>query len=102
MSNTVGITGLQETPVWKDYYELCKPGVVLLMLLTSLIGMLLAVPGWVPLNIIFWGNLGIALCASSAAAVNHLVDRLRKLSEPAKVIPFQTISSRNRSKTAEN
>lgn len=75
MSNTAGITVLQETPTWKDYYELCKPGVVLLMLLTSLIGMLLAVPGWVPLHIIVWGNLGIALCAGSAAAVNHLVDR---------------------------
>ena len=75
MSNTAEMPLLQETPKWKDYYELCKPGVVLLMLLTSLIGMLLAVPGWVPLHIIFWGNLGIALSAGSAAAVNHLVDR---------------------------
>ncbi|MFT7387393.1 MAG: protoheme IX farnesyltransferase [Candidatus Endobugula sp.] len=62
-------------PVWRDYLELCKPKVVALMLLTSLIGMLLAVPGMVPLGVVFWGNLGIALCAGSAAAVNHLVDR---------------------------
>lgn len=62
-------------PVWRDYLELCKPKVVALMLLTSLIGMLLAVPGMVPLDIVFWGNLGIALCAGSAAAINHLVDR---------------------------
>ncbi len=62
-------------PLWRDYLELCKPRVVALMLLTSLIGMLLAVPGMVPLDILFWGNLGIALCAGSAAAVNHLVDR---------------------------
>ena len=61
--------------VWRDYLELTKPNVVLLMLLTSLIGMLLAVPGFVPLDIIFFGNLGIALCAGSAATVNHLVDR---------------------------
>jgi protoheme IX farnesyltransferase len=27
---------------WRDYLELCKPNVVALMLLTSLIGMLLA------------------------------------------------------------
>ncbi|MFT7560246.1 MAG: protoheme IX farnesyltransferase [Flavobacteriales bacterium] len=60
---------------WKDYYELCKPNVVLLMLLTSLIGMLLSVPGAVPLDIIILGNLGIALCAGAAAAVNHIVDR---------------------------
>lgn len=60
---------------WKDYYELCKPNVVALMLLTSVIGMLLSVPGMVPIDILILGNLGIALCAGSAATVNHLVDR---------------------------
>ena len=60
---------------WRDYYELCKPRVVMLMILTSLIGMFLAVPGMVPLDVLIIGNLGIALCAGSAAAVNHLVDR---------------------------
>src|SRR5690606_20299952 len=60
---------------WRDYLELCKPRVVALMILTSLIGMLLAVPGMVPLDVLILGNLGIALCAGSAAAVNHLVDR---------------------------
>ncbi len=60
---------------WKDYYELCKPGVVALMLLTSVIGMLLSVPGMVPLDVLILGNLGIGLCAGSAAAVNHIVDR---------------------------
>ncbi|MBX2857211.1 MAG: heme o synthase [Cellvibrionaceae bacterium] len=61
--------------VWRDYLELTKPTVVLLMLLTSLIGMLLASPTLVPLDILVLGNLGIALCAGSAATVNHLVDR---------------------------
>lgn len=60
---------------WRDYLELCKPNVVVLMLLTSLIGMLLASPGAVPLDILIFGNLGIALCAGAAAAVNHVVDR---------------------------
>lgn len=60
---------------WRDYYELCKPRVVMLMILTSLIGMFLAVPGMVPVDVLIIGNLGIALCAGSAAAVNHLVDR---------------------------
>lgn len=60
---------------WRDYYELTKPTVVLLMLLTSVIGMLLASPGMVPLDVLVLGNLGIALCAGSAATVNHLVDR---------------------------
>lgn len=61
--------------MWRDYYELTKPNVVLLMLVTSIIGMFMAVDGMVPLSILFWGNLGIALCAGSAAAVNHLVDQ---------------------------
>lgn len=60
---------------WRDYYELCKPRVVMLMILTSVIGMLLAVPGMVPVDVLILGNLGIALCAGSAATVNHLVDR---------------------------
>ncbi len=60
---------------WRDYLELTKPRVVALMILTSIIGMLLAVPGAVPLDVLIMGNLGIALCAGSAAAVNHLVDR---------------------------
>lgn len=69
------IEGVQDRSVWKDYLELTKPRVVALMILTSVIGMLLAVPGLVPLHVLVLGNLGIALCAGSAAAVNHLVDR---------------------------
>lgn len=69
------LTSAHEAPSWRDYLELTKPGVVALMLLTSLIGMLLAVPGMVPLDVLILGNLGIALCAGSAATVNHLVDR---------------------------
>lgn len=61
--------------LWRDYLELCKPNVVALMLLTSLIGMLLSVPGMVPWQILVFGNLGIALCAAAAATVNHTVDR---------------------------
>ena len=60
---------------WRDYYELCKPNVVLLMLLTSVIGMFMAVPGMVPWDVLILGNVGIGLCAASAAAVNHLVDQ---------------------------
>ncbi len=59
---------------WRDYWELCKPNVVALMLLTSAIGMFMATPGMVSLDVLLLGNLGIALCAGSAAAINHLVD----------------------------
>ena len=74
MSDTLVDTGAAR-PMLRDYWELCKPNVVALMILTSVIGMLLAVPGAVPLQVLLLGNLGIALCAGSAAAVNHLVDR---------------------------
>jgi protoheme IX farnesyltransferase len=60
---------------WRDYYEMCKPRVVMLMILTSLVGMFLAVPGMVPLDVLVLGNLGIALVAGSGAVVNHLIDR---------------------------
>ena len=60
---------------WRDYLELCKPRVVALMLLTVLVGMYLAVPGWVPLSTLFSSVFGIGLCAASAAAINHSVDK---------------------------
>ncbi|WP_163836187.1 heme o synthase [Spartinivicinus ruber] len=60
---------------WRDYLELCKPKVVALLMLTAIIGMCLATSGWVPLNALIFGNLGIAACAASAAVINHLVDK---------------------------
>ncbi len=57
------------------YFELCKPRVVYLIVFTAVVGMLLAVPGWPPWNAVIAGTLGIALAASSAAAINHLLDR---------------------------
>ena len=69
------MTATSSAASWRDYYEMCKPNVVLLMLLTSVIGMFMATPGMVPWDVLLFGNLGIALTAGSAAAVNHLVDR---------------------------
>ena len=71
----MNIDKIEQRAVWRDYFELTKPRVVALMILTSVIGMLLAVPGMVPLDVLILGNLGIALCAGSAASVNHVVDR---------------------------
>ena len=67
--------GLQNPASWRDYFELCKPKVVALMILTVVIGMCLATPGFVPFDVLLFGNIGIALCAGSAAVVNHVVDR---------------------------
>jgi len=60
---------------FKRYLELCKPRVVALIVFTAIVGMFLAVPGWPPLNALLAGSLGIALAASSAAAINHLLDQ---------------------------
>ena len=58
-----------------DYYELCKPRVVMLMVFTAIVGELLAEPLGLPLNALVFGNLGIAMCAGAAAAINHILDR---------------------------
>lgn len=59
----------------KDYWILCKPRVVAVMLITAWIGMHLATHSAVPWNIFLFGTLGIAFAAGSAAVINHLVDR---------------------------
>ncbi|WP_158178019.1 heme o synthase [Pseudomonas viridiflava] len=61
--------------LWQDYLELTKPKVVVLMLITSMIGMFLATDTAVPWMTLIVGNLGIGLCAAGAAVVNHVVDR---------------------------
>lgn len=60
---------------WRDYLEICKPKVVLLLVFTAMVGMALAVPGMIPLQKAFFGTLGIGLAAASAAAINHVVDQ---------------------------
>lgn len=57
-----------------QYLELCKPRVVVLIVFTAVVGMFLAVPGWPPLIPLLAGTIGIGLAASSAAAINHLLD----------------------------
>ncbi len=66
--------GAPPLPLWREYLELCKPRVVALICFTAVVGMLLAVPGMVPLNALLAGNLGIFLAASSAAVINQVVD----------------------------
>lgn len=60
---------------WRAYLEITKPKVVLLLVFTALVGMVLAVPGMVPLQQTFFGLLGIGLAAASAAAINHVIDQ---------------------------
>jgi protoheme IX farnesyltransferase len=57
------------------YLELCKPRVVSLIVFTAIVGMMLAVPGLPPLGTLVAATIGIGLAASSAAAINHLLDQ---------------------------
>ncbi len=74
-SGSPGAPMPHSTAYWRDYLELCKPNVVALMIFTAVVGMLLATPGDIPWWALTVGNLGIALSAGSAAAINHLVDQ---------------------------
>jgi heme o synthase len=71
----VETSSLHQPTTWRDFYELGKPRVVLLIMFTAIAGMFLAAPGLPPFDALVFGTLGIALAASSAAAVNHVLDR---------------------------
>lgn len=59
----------------KNYYLLCKPNVVYMMLICALVGMLLAEDTVSSIPTILIALLGIALCSGSAAAINQVIDR---------------------------
>ncbi len=56
------------------YLGLCKLKVVSLIVFTAMVGMALSQPGMLPLGTLIFATLGIGMAASSAAAINHLLD----------------------------
>ena len=61
---------------WRDYFELCKPKVVALLLLTSVVGVVLASPrGELSLFVLAVSTLGIGLAAAAGAVINQVVER---------------------------
>jgi protoheme IX farnesyltransferase len=72
--NETEILAPASTNRYRQFYELTKPRVVALIMLTSVVGSLLATPGLPPLGLMIWGNLGIGLAAASAAALNQILD----------------------------
>lgn len=74
MANTTFKTEKTASLTLSDFVELCKPRVVALMVLTSIVGMCLSTHGFIPWKIFVFGNLGIALAAGSAATINHFAD----------------------------
>jgi protoheme IX farnesyltransferase len=59
---------------WRDYYELTKPRVVMLIVFTAVVGMFLAAPGWPGTMAMLFGTIGIGMAASAAAVFNHVLD----------------------------
>jgi len=82
----------------RAYYDITKPKVVALLVLTALVGMSLSVPGAIPWQILLPSMLGIGLLSSAAAAINHIVDEKidaimgRTHNRP---LPNQIITSQN-------
>lgn len=60
---------------WRAYWELTKPGVVALLMVTAVIGMFLSTPGMVPLRVLVLGSLGLALAMMASAVVNQVMDQ---------------------------
>ena len=67
-------TNVETYTDWRDYLELTKPRVVMLIVFTAIVGMFLSVPGWPGVMPLVFGPLGIGLAASSAAVYNHVLD----------------------------
>lgn len=63
-----------QSTTWRDYYEITKPRVVALLVLTALVGMCLSVPGAIPWQLLIPYIIGIGFLSSAAAAINHIVD----------------------------
>ena len=58
----------------KSFYALTKPRVCALIVFTAIIGMFLATPGMVSLDILFFASVGIAFVSGAAAAFNCLIE----------------------------
>lgn len=67
-------SGVSSQTSWRDYYEITKPRVVALLVLTALVGMCLSVPGAIPWQVLIPAMLGIGMLSSAAAAINHICD----------------------------
>jgi protoheme IX farnesyltransferase len=65
----------QLTASWRDYFQMTKPTITLLVVVTVFPGVLLASPATIPhMSLILASLVGTWLASSSAAVFNHLVD----------------------------
>ncbi len=59
----------------KNFFALCKPRVTALIVFTAMIGMFLATPSMVPLDILIAATVGIGMASGAAAAFNCLIEQ---------------------------
>ena len=65
-----------ENASWRDYLDLCKPRVITLLVITAMVGVVLASPpGELSLFILIVSSIGIGLGSAAGAAINQLVER---------------------------
>ncbi|MBX3708311.1 MAG: heme o synthase [Gammaproteobacteria bacterium] len=75
----------------RDYLILCKPRVVLLMLLTMWAGMYLGATNPIPWWLWITATIGIAFMSGSAATLNHIIDhRIDAIMDRTKSRPLAT------------
>lgn len=88
-----------ENANWRDYLDLCKPKVVALLLLTSVIGVILASPPWqISLLTLITSTIGIGMGAAAGAVINQLVEQesdARMARTENRPLPQGKVSQRN-------
>ena len=58
-----------------DYYELTKPRITLLVLVTTFVGMWIAKHASIDINLVFFTLLGTGLASAASATFNNYIDR---------------------------
>jgi len=65
-----------EHATWRDYLDLCKPRVITLLVITAMVGVVLASPpGELSIFVLIVSSIGIGLGSAAGAAINQLVER---------------------------
>lgn len=75
MSAVTGLNLPNARSSFQNFLALCKPRVTMLIVFTAMIGMFLATPEMVPLDILLAATVGIGMASGAAAAFNCLVEQ---------------------------
>ena len=67
--------GTQRAASAHDYWELLKPRIMLLIVITTIGSLALAAHGWPGNGVAAWTVLGMALVSGGSSAINHWYDR---------------------------